>query len=1794
MGDFNEEAFPKFDALAPDRKRALIENMAPEKRMPFMQAVKAWKTKQPSPTLQKAVDLYQQPQPAPMSVGQPAAPSTQVFKGEDGRTVEAFGHKWQLTSADAPLWHSALVIPAALDAADDIHTNLIAPALRKGQTALRQELGYENPDGTPNEQRWRENTAAGRSAVTQYLGAAAFQWVLGEKFFEDMPENLKLQAINEFTEISRHPLFLKADDRMAGALLREKFGMSVPDVVEAGIPALAQEGGKAPLFFIGEGKALRAIAEKAPVMGSALVGGVMGMGSSLLDPNLKPSEGLKGGAVVGGGVGAGVKAVTAGVQRAVVASGFANRFLKSVADTFAEKHLASNFDEALASVGKSLAADVEVANAVAPGETLSKMTKPVEVAWRDNFRASAVLVDNNEALAVRLYKNKPSEVHRFKLDDKKKLSQLADEGASFEFIGNALEPMNPDAEALLFKGGVTDAVTNEVGTRADRIARPGKGPLVVQTDEAGKVDLYRLSSARARYESMKGRGVPLVEGRNSSGVVSFTMPNGQRRRGWVMGKAENGNFIVSPGHEADKLPGFVDQVVEIDPVQSRVRELPDNEMKKLAQFEPENVRQFRERMPANIRNFQEMQGAFNKYVDELKGDDLNRLRPVLDPPKPMEQLLTDWSNRTGPYHQQVENAVQRVKMMFGTTREQATTLLQIAALRRQAARDPKAAKTLAAKAQKLSEWGDVLFKSDTPARLPAVKRNIPEVLPRPAGEPTYTPGKPFTPEEAAGRQLTGQSPNPNPLEAGDKLLLNDGQQVTVMHYEKGGAAVSETYGTITVRDSKGKVFSVKGTDVAGPVTGGEPVYYTPQDSKLSDDLAWVMRNMEGDERQWNVGSVVAQARKDGMTEAQIARMAHDATVAAADAERMLAPPSWQGAGGSGGQPPRPPPAPPPPGTPPPNNGATVANLQNQPVVLAAVRDKSFMERAGTLLHGPRFTAPKDLAQYINEVYGSRAMEKAKAEIVNAMSRVTGEKPLSVFRQDYLKLAEGAMSRAEFETRHAAILNQPAARQLTGNALLQRDISEQKLIALGAIPERMTDEELVQYVAHTYARFSLEPGQWADMVRKERSLYDRAVAYFKKLNNGDESKAVETVEGIIGGRDALDAQQGRARGAEKASSSLKGRSLDELERQALLGKGSLGPEGVQLIRELLGAEKDGFAAVGMTIARQQQNIANLTMWREVVGTKPDMFSRTLTREMAEQGWMQIPAVRSKYGDASGMWAHPDLYDALITQPDRQATANKLLSAISNWVKGNRTSLGPTTTANANFFGNVVYAMLAGADPLSGTMPHFGRAVRDMWTARKDPFGEAGKRLATARIRGVDVAGFGETEFASHQNQMLAEMQKRMGLENTMSIWQHTVQAVSWARGKAAALYDLNDRVWKLASYYSLLEKGGLKADGSIDYKRANRFLVGNERIEKARMARPPFDKDGAMLPPIADADLRTLIEKEAALRITSSFPDPAKVSYAVDTLRKNAGVVAPFLTYKVEDARVWMSVPMRIKRGERDLLYRGLGYMGIMAGVGYGSTQLARWNGISEADEKAARANLMQTSRGFRPFMVTIPWRDSDGRVQFLDMTPYVGWGSYLQGVDVDKSGMDNATRIMTNVVKAPVDGSSHQAWVDEFMARAGIGEERYMAQLREDQKGWSQALGYASRNLGLIPQGGPQQGLDIWNAMNTSGPTAEPLTGGQAAMAAAGFRNLPSGKGTYIKAAQGLQGAARGTVADQKKAVMKIPTQQSRTLPEAVADMFDKRTTQEKVRDAVLVDSEKRKKELEKLRDLAVKQRKAK
>jgi hypothetical protein len=890
--------------------------------------------------------------------------------------------------------------------------------------------------------------------------------------------------------------------------------------------------------------------------------------------------------------------------------------------------------------------------------------------------------------------------------------------------------------------------------------------------------------------------------------------------------------------------------------------------------------------------------------------------------------------------------------------------------------------------------------------------------------------------------------------------------------------------------------------------------------KLTNDLADALKNFPEDRVLQK--AIERQAREDGRTFTEVSK-------AYQDAAKMVESGAEPVSRLSGTPPSKPPPPPPPPGGGDPKKAPM--GPEETRFFRNVLRNPDFIDRALNKIFGARATVISkhaDFAKIVDLAYGAKAASERLNQNIAITRTELGIKPNSELDVSINKVLKNQMSFDDLRKKYPQFLNN---RTLQDSVMAYKnEITqlESKLIDLGMLNKTgLTDGQLTDYVTNFYMRRFMAPGDWAKIAVQDKALMKEGTDVFTRfweargLQGEDLKQAAEwSVHKFIGEYDGKMGQGGQA--ADTPQSALMRRSLDELEERIMETMGSDGatpggfkPGDVDVMRRLLGRNESAILGIANTLTKQRALVAQGEMFRQFVSNFPELVSAS-----PKPNWIEVPKNKAKYGDVAGKYVSPDAYDALIYQPEFIAQTNKLLMAASSWVKGNQIALGGVSTFNTNFFGSTKGAYLSGAIGL-GRFPKMIDAARIlMGKASKKAFGvEAAISDDLIRL-GVDAPGFNETELGSAREKLRDSLYKAYGARKNITMESVFSEGLSMIRKPAAtfgAYYDDMDRLWKVGSFLTLIEQGGFSyADGIFDKAAAAKFLSVTPEVKRYRAL---FDKKQwakmspeERLPPAWRTDMNALseaVKQEATLRISSSFPMPDRVSPAMKEARGAVGIVAPYLTYKSEEARVNVAILQRIRRGEHGLILRVGGMLAAGAGAAEAARQLAYANGITKAEIDSGFENDSPSNKRYRPSRIPLPWKDSLGRVQFADLTSYGDWIN--EGIDLYNMAagndplMDRMKTMAKNVLFFPFSGSDAEDFGKVLLYRAGLEEAPYSEKLREDQKGVGAVVDDLFRS-GVLPKGAAW-GYDILrDSQQPEEGRYEPATQSQATARAAGFK----------------------------------------------------------------------------------------
>lgn len=283
-----------------------------------------------------------------------------------------------------------------------------------------------------------------------------------------------------------------------------------------------------------------------------------------------------------------------------------------------------------------------------------------------------------------------------------------------------------------------------------------------------------------------------------------------------------------------------------------------------------------------------------------------------------------------------------------------------------------------------------------------------------------------------------------------------------------------------------------------------------------------------------------------------------------------------------------------------------------------------------------------------------------------------------------------------------------------------------------------------------------------------------------------------------------------------------------------------------------------------------------------------------------------------------------------------------------------------------------------------------------------------------------------------------------------------------------------------------------------------------------------------------------------------------------------GVVAPYLTYKSEEARVNLAIAQRIKRGEYGLIGRTMGMLAAGASAAELSRQMAYANGITKEEIDAAYAFDSPGNKRYRYARIVIPMRDALGRVEFMDFSQYGDWLNGGMQLAAAARGNDPIKErlgaIAKDVLFFPFAGGDGETYGKQALYAAGLEEAPYSQTLREDQKGFTAVADTIIRGGGLPKIG--SWGYDIYRDANQpANGKYEPATTGQAAKRAMGFRSWGVGPISETRARRSYNAEVKGTVKQQIGVQMTPEGTVGRQVgsgvidkPEAVETIREKRT----------------------------------
>ena len=620
----------------------------------------------------------------------------------------------------------------------------------------------------------------------------------------------------------------------------------------------------------------------------------------------------------------------------------------------------------------------------------------------------------------------------------------------------------------------------------------------------------------------------------------------------------------------------------------------------------------------------------------------------------------------------------------------------------------------------------------------------------------------------------------------------------------------------------------------------------------------------------------------------------------------------------------------------------------------------------------------------------------------------------------------------------------------------------KLVKMGYVKEGSNGARAIMggdadlYAARMYYSKMLKPGEWAKRAPQKVLIEGQDFLRRQAEKRGvfmTDAEVADEVNKFLNARD-INGNPVDAFEAFKASSL--GQPFKHLKRLQDL------PEP---LRNLMGEVHSGIYRLATSLGIQRGLVAQLTLMEEIAAN-PQWASIG-----PQPGWVKIPALPA-YGKAGGMFVSPEVAEAVINLPDTLSRGQAILQSLIGLQKANIIIASPRAHVRQHIQSMLSGVLAGGVDPTRPvqSLTNMQYAARVMDAYHKNPSGSGlAELMQEAKALGAVDVGFGSAEIKSAERKMLEAVSEAIQSPGTKNLWGLLPKLRSISEkfyDRAGRAYESSDQFFRLASYLS---------------QRDNLMRAGMP-LKVAR--------------------------EEAARRVAMSFVSPGNVSDAVNKLRRGmGGVVNPYLTPIVEEARIAATLPERFKT-EPDLKWR-LGAFGMIVGTGYGSFRaLQHFNGISDEEVAAARAIQPQGQQAFRTAQLPLAWRDEKGRVQFMDLS-WMHTGLQLMRGDPSDAMW---RRVLANTLYLPVSGGGLEGETRRFIESTGlVTPAPQPPELREGEAGLMEmmqrlnAIGlFGPTVIGEAARTGQQAGL--WGYQS---PYREQLTPGQAASKVLGVPIAP-------------------------------------------------------------------------------------
>ena len=606
---------------------------------------------------------------------------------------------------------------------------------------------------------------------------------------------------------------------------------------------------------------------------------------------------------------------------------------------------------------------------------------------------------------------------------------------------------------------------------------------------------------------------------------------------------------------------------------------------------------------------------------------------------------------------------------------------------------------------------------------------------------------------------------------------------------------------------------------------------------------------------------------------------------------------------------------------------------------------------------PQQRGPVEFHHHIREVRAAKQFDQARAgEEARIRRLLPGVKTEDAFDRDLDSAIRNPAAMDSIMEKHGQAWQ--AFRDEAHKLMAEKSVDDlefKRLTGMDFDANPLVDGQVEAYVARRYWAFT-KPKEWAKYLQKRSDILDQAVAGVKKEMPGSSDAAIaQELRNLLGTADPVAAYKNSKLSTKKSM----------LKRDDV-------PEH---IRKFLGENKSGIMNIAETRATQKGIIASLKAW-EQLSQDPRVFS---LKAPPDPTWKRLENDPRKYGAAAGGFVPEEIFEAFGGLAENAPRSAEWALAFQRFLKGNQTAWNPRAHLRS-VIGNLDSSVAAGglnpffAVEAAGLLREAHQAIK---MHRADPM--APGLVFEAKKYGGDYSGFASKELKSAYDNSFKEFDRVFGKnpKNIIDFLKHLATPYTKSTEALGGLLDAGDQLFRVANYIGLRRK----------------FMAKGMPMEEAARA--------------------------ASERINKYFWNAQNVGRHVERARTGAvGVVAPYLTPLAEDART--RVNMARGMVSEDLAFKAR--MVAWHGAFYGGALFggkAAWNAIQGHDSETyenAQTRMTKQSETFKPLNGLLPFRDSQGRAQMFNYTPFSFPAQFTAGNQDDSV----LARILANTVTAPL------------------------------------------------------------------------------------------------------------------------------------------------------------------------------